>query len=285
MPVRPVMTWDYNAQPKESVSACNLCGDRRFVVMGVRDRYKLPVQTHGCLTCGLLFANPRMTGAAYAAFYADGHYRDLLRATGRLKLPENELKALQIAYAQSLADFLAPFVGPGRSVLDVGGAPGLVARTLMQLFKFSSVRIVDPAPCDAYPGISIWPETFEGHAPDSLWDVVLMCQTVDHLLDLRGSLEKAWRLLKDDGLFFVDVAELRRSLAWYKTGLLGVLKVDHPYCIAEEVMEYALRTVGFEVIRKTYAMSAWHVGYLCRKSVPARATFPDAEALMREVRR
>lgn len=284
LPVVP--PWDYASEPKEAVSECNLCGGKVFCVMATRDRYGLPQETDGCLTCGLLFLNPRMTPEAYSQFYAEGHYRELLAGFRNRPYDEGRVRAHQTAYGLELAAFVAAKRKPGqRTVLDIGGAPGTAAMTFAQVLQTEQPLVVDPAPC--IPGVRHSPRTFEDYATDEKFDFVLMCQTVDHLLDLRGSLEKVHGLLADGGLFFVDVSELRRSLKFFGGGLFNVVKVDHPYCLAEEVMEYALGLTGFRVIRKTYAMTAWHVGYLCEKTVPYNRRLPSYEvaALLREVRR
>ena len=57
--------YDYGAQPKEPVTACNLCGSTEFVVITHRDRYWYAAPAHACRRCGLVFLNPRMTAEAY----------------------------------------------------------------------------------------------------------------------------------------------------------------------------------------------------------------------------
>ena len=56
-------------------------------------------------------------------------------------------------------------------------------------------------------------ETIAGFAEDydpgeRRWDLVLLCQTIDHLLDVRGTLESMRRMTADDGHAFVDVLDL-----------------------------------------------------------------------------
>ena len=38
---------------------------------------------------------------------------------------------------------------------------------------------------------------------DRQFQIVLMCQAIDHLLDIKGALEAVRRLIAADGLFFV----------------------------------------------------------------------------------
>ena len=68
--------YDYAAQPREALTACNLCGSPQLVTITHRDRYGFPATASACARCGLEFLNPRMTADAYARFY-DGVYRPL----------------------------------------------------------------------------------------------------------------------------------------------------------------------------------------------------------------
>ena len=73
------LEYDYSAQPKQTLTSCNLCGATEFVILAHRDRYGYPAQAHACRTCGLVFLNPRMTAEAYGRFY-NGVYRPLVSA-------------------------------------------------------------------------------------------------------------------------------------------------------------------------------------------------------------
>src|SRR4029434_5101992 len=55
------LDYDYAAQPKQTLTSCNLCGAAEFVILTHRDRYGYPVQAHACRRCGLVFLNPRLT--------------------------------------------------------------------------------------------------------------------------------------------------------------------------------------------------------------------------------
>jgi hypothetical protein len=48
--------------------------------------------------------------------------------------------------------------------------------------------------------------------------VVIICQTVDHLLDVAGTLARVRQLLSDDGLLFIDIVDFRA--AYCATGRL-----------------------------------------------------------------
>ena len=65
-------TFDYAAAAKESV-ACALCGQAGFEPLASIDRHGMGLATVGCRTCGLVQTRPRLTAAAFDAFYRDDY--------------------------------------------------------------------------------------------------------------------------------------------------------------------------------------------------------------------
>src|SRR5688572_12785331 len=131
--------FDYAAQPRESVTACNLCGACTFIVLTHHDRYGFPAQAHACGRCGLVFLNPRMTEAAYGRFY-DGVYRPLVSAFHGRQIDAQTIQAEQKEYAIERGEFIRPFVKEGhrRTMLDIGGSTGVVAHHFATTFGFDA---------------------------------------------------------------------------------------------------------------------------------------------------
>lgn len=282
--------WDAEAQPWEAVEACNLCGGKRFVTLTHEDRYGFAVASAACTDCGLVFLDPHPTAAAYAAFYRDT-YRPLVSAFHGRVIDASSVEVEQVEYARALAGLLAPFLdGRGaESLLDVGGSTGVVAEVICTAYGLSGT-VLDPAPDEltraADRGLATVPGTIETFEPDTDgFDVVLLCQTLDHVLDASGALAKLRGLLADDGVLFVDVVDFRAA---YLRGwsVEGATKVDHPYSFTESTIESMLLRAGLAVARKDYAADQLHVGYVCRPG-PAVDALPPADSvheLLRELR-
>jgi SAM-dependent methyltransferase len=262
--------------PLERVTACNLCGSDRFVQIARRDRYALPMRTSLCEACGLVFLNPRPTAEGYREFYAR-HYRPLVTAyTGRAYDDPAVLAAEQADYArrldeQLLSDHLRPH---HRTLLDVGGSTGGVARHFVECYGLRAVCL-DPSPQEAdaarNQGIETVTGLVEDYDPgDRRFDVILLCQTVDHLLDVGGALAKIHHWLAEDGLFFVDPLDFRAMLR-RQHGVVPAVKIDHPYCLIRETMDLYLARAGFEVVALDVSGNPFHLDYLCRKSAPSAA--------------
>jgi SAM-dependent methyltransferase len=285
------LDFDYPAQPREAVTTCNLCKGTVFVVLTHRDRYGYPAQAHACCECGLVFLSPRMTAEAYGRFY-DGVYRPLVSAFHGRLIDAQSIQAEQRDYARERAELLQPFIqGSGlKTMLDIGGSTGVVAHHFAQAFDLK-VTLIDPAPLELEQARGFGLETITGLVEQyefgyRTFDVVAICQTVDHLLDVSGTLARVRHLLTGNGLLFIDIVDFRAA---YLRGwsVEDAIKIDHPYYLTQEAMAAYLRRAGFEILRKDYAADHLHVSYICApgNADPAALPRPDqVEALLREVR-
>ena len=270
---------------------CNLCAAREFVILSHRDRYGYPVQAHACRHCGLVFLNPRMTADAYGRFY-DGIYRPLVSAFHGRLIDARTIQAEQHDYAEERAEFIRPFItnSPRQTMLDIGGSTGVVAAHFAKEFGLQGT-LIDPAPLEVEQAQRLGLETITGLVEQHdfatrRFDVVIICQTVDHLLDVAGTLARVRQLLSDNGVLFIDIVDFRAAFLrnW---SVEAAIKIDHPYYLTERTMMAYLRSSGFEVLRSDYAADHLHVSYVCRPAaadVDAMPTAASVEEMLREVR-
>jgi SAM-dependent methyltransferase len=260
--------FDYGAQSKRDVTQCNLCGATAFVVLTHRDRYRFAAEAHGCLRCGLVFLNPVMDAPAYGRFYA-GTYRPLVSAYHGRLIDARTIQEEQRGYAADRAALVAPFLEGRRSraVLDIGGSTGVVAAHFAHRFGLEAV-VVDPAPLEVEEARKLGLETVTGFVEDydpagRTFDLVLLCQTIDHLLDVASALAAIRRLIAADGLLFVDIVDFRAAYLRNRS-VEEAVKIDHPYYLTEATAAAYLQRAGFEIVRMDYAADHLHVGYVCR---------------------
>ena len=285
------LAFDYRAQAKVRVEHCNLCGESTFVGLTHRDRYGYPATASGCARCGLVFLDPVMTRVAYADFYMRT-YRPLVSAFHGRLIDARTIQQEQREYAAERGDLLAPHVeGHGyATLLDIGGSTGVVADVLARRFDLRAT-VVDPAPLETVQAQALGIETIEGLVEDidlgaRRFDVVALCQTVDHLLDVAGTLHRVRDLLTPGGLLFVDIVDFRA--AYLRQGAVeDAVKIDHPYYLTEATMGAYLARTGFEIARVDYAADHLHVSYIAHPSTPRPDALPASAAtgeLWREVR-
>jgi ubiquinone/menaquinone biosynthesis C-methylase UbiE len=283
--------YDYASQPHDLLKACNLCGGNVLVTLTHRDRYGYSAQASACTRCGLVFLNPRMTAGAYAGFY-DGVYRPLVSAFHGRLIDARTIQAEQREYAADRAELVRPFLKRSglTTMLDIGGSTGVVAGYFAQAFGLTGT-LIDPAPLEVQEARAFGLETITGLVEEydfggRRFDLVLICQTVDHLLDVAGTLKRVRELLTPNGYLFIDIVDFRAAYLrnW---SVEDATKIDHPYYLTQETMTAYLKRAGFESMRASYAADHLHVSYLCRPTQPASHALPDAATvvdLLREIR-
>jgi hypothetical protein len=283
--------YDYAAQPREWLSSCNLCGGTLLVNLTHRDRYGFPAQASACARCGLVFLNPRMTADTYGRFY-DGVYRPLVSAFHGRLIDARSIQDEQREYAADRASFARPFIeGIGlRTLLDIGGSTGVVAAHFMRTFGLSGT-LIDPAPAEVEEARSFGLETITGLVEQHQFggrrfDLVLICQTVDHLLDVAGTLARVRKLMTPGGRLFIDIVDFRAAYLrnW---SIEDATKIDHPYYLTQGTMNAFLRRAGFNVLRVDYAADHLHISYICSVGTPVPDALPDPASVaefFREIR-
>jgi SAM-dependent methyltransferase len=284
--------FNYETQPKIEILNCNLCGGCEFTIISHQDRYGYATQAHLCHDCGLVALNPRMTADAYTVFYRS-IYRPLVSAFHGRLIDARTIQDEQRDYARQLAQFLVPYMARIRegTLLDVGGSTGIVSEHLLQQFELKAT-VLDPAPEELANAKNLGMDVVAGFLedyrvePDNRFDLIVLCQTIDHLLDVNSSLRKIKQLLKPNGLFFVDIVDFRAAYIRNQS-VEDAIKVDHPYYLTESTMETYLRRLGFGILRKNYASDHLHIGYLCVHTEPENDLLPDpsqVQALKSEIR-
>lgn len=248
---------EWPKSPREYVP-CNLCGaEQGFMHEGFKDRYGFPQESARCPHCDLVFLTPRMTREAYARFYETA-YRPLVSAFHGREINAKTIQPEQREYGRRLASILEPWIRGHRTLLDVGGSTGAVAGELASKLGLKTT-VLDPSPSELAEAEKAGHDVIPGTVEDAVipadwrWDVVTLCQTVDHLLDPMLALRKLRSLLAPGGLFWVDILD-------YDT--TREIKVDHPYNFTEGTMRAYLGRVGFKVLLTERHNN--HVGFLCR---------------------
>src|SRR5262249_50459408 len=118
------------------------------------------------------------------------------------------------------------------------------------------------------------------------FDVVTICQTVDHLLDIGGTPTRARDILSGHGGPVIDIPDFPAALLPHPS-VEEAIKIDHPYYLTDPTMVAYLKRSGFEVLRSDYAADHLHVSYMCRPGAARPTALPSKSSvddLLREVR-
>jgi len=283
--------YDFAAQPKEHSGRCNLSGATDLITITHVDRYGYPARADLCRSSGLVFLNPVMTQAAYTDFYIHT-YRPLVSAFHNRLIDAQTIQAEQRSYAAEIIEFVAPAFAnhPMRNLLDIGGSTGVVAAEFIKAFGCKAT-VVDPAPdelaCAGEMGMRAIPGFIENvDVGSGSNDFVMICQSIDHLLDVDLAIQRMRDAMTDDGLFFIDIVDFRAAYLRNQR-IEDAIKIDHPYYFTRQTIEAYLRKHGLRVERMNFAADHLHVGFLCRKCEPTKDFLPDSrwiESFIDEIR-
>jgi len=268
------------AQDTEGVERCNLCGSTHKVRVSERDRYGYAVALSVCSRCGLGFLDPRMTADAYGEFY-DGIYRPLVSAYHGRRIDAETIQDEQEQYAAEIVEWVAAALPrPPASLLDIGGSTGVIAGAFQRVFGLRAT-VLDPAPEELAVAAAAGMETVAGFAEDydpgeRRFELVLLCQTIDHLLDVRSTLAAMRRMVVDDGVAFVDLLDVG-FMVRRRGQIEQAVKVDHPFYLTRATGHAYLAQAGFTVVAERMSADG-HWGFLARAGQPAE---PDWELLAR----
>lgn len=273
------LSYDYGTHATERPAECNLCDARGHAVeAAARDRYGYPATFVVCRRCGLGYLCPRLSATQYAHFYSE-IYRPLVSAYHGRRIDAQTVQLEQRGYAAELAAFLLPLlVSSPRTILDVGGSTGVVAGELAARLN-ARATVLDPSPDELAVARAAGMETIAGFVEDfdpgkRRWHLVLLCQTIDHLLDVRGTLAALRRMTAHRGRVFVDIVDVDAALR-RTGGIERVVKIDHPYYLTRPTAVALFALTGFTIVAERLSDDG-HRGFVL---APGPCAEPDWAAL------
>ena len=223
--------FDPDVRFQHGVAFCPVCSHDGQREHGPNyDRYGFIYPPTTCEGCGLVYLLQHIGAKAYAEFYRSGAYRRLVSAYhGR------EMGGCDEDYAISVYKFIE-MRNPQASILDIGGAPdGL----------YMNSDIIDPA-IDGQTA-----ETFDPAGRQ--WDLITVCQTVDHLLEPGSVFKKLATCLAPDGVLFFDVVDFDATSEY---------KIDHPCNFNARSATMLAHVAGLRIDKMERHDN--HLRYLCR---------------------
>lgn len=242
--------FDYRNAPKESLSVCPGCGAsvaEQTEAFCSWDRYGYGTETRWCCQCDMLFVNPRLTPAAYAAFYDEGIYRRLIKAfsgkSNEHELPQERVLRLGQLLQETLKD--RPV-----STLNIGGTRADYD-VLSRVLTLRDYLCLNPGGDDAGDGYRVEKTTLEEFdGKGQTYDLICLFGTLNHLLLPLLSFQKIASLLAPGGIFVFDfkdpLAKMERV-----AHPSGALQFDHAVYPTHQTLYHMLDRVGLACLSRT----------------------------------
>lgn len=256
------------------VTVCRICGCAEYEVVSKRDRHGFELPFHMCLRCGMVYIAKRLSDADYAKFYKDDYYK-LVSAYWEQCFGPRRKRKEQRKYADRFVPFIVPYLKARKySIIDVGGGVGVIAANLNgELVKKGKVvdcTILDPSPDAVSQAKTLDMVAIKGLAEHhkfatNQYDLVLMCRSIDHLIDPVGTIKRIRASLTRKGVFFCDYVDLAFTLI--KRQIPRALHLDHLFNFTEKPFLTMMARCGLEPCSKQFVDKS-EKGYLFRKCPP-----------------
>lgn len=180
------------------ILSCNFCGSEsqiKLFTVSVQNNKADIVQ---CKNCRLVFLNPQFKPDEIEGFYRDEYFKDHIKPEVLRSLEESGFHLFK-----KLEKYLPK---PGK-VLDFGAAIGSHLYSFRRFgWDVSGVEISEYVRKKAKEiyNIELFPNLEAAGFPENNFDLIVMNQVIEHVLDPVGLMKKISGILKPGGILFVS---------------------------------------------------------------------------------
>jgi 2-polyprenyl-3-methyl-5-hydroxy-6-metoxy-1,4-benzoquinol methylase len=253
---------NFSKKPYESVVECDLCGGKKFSLVGSFDsaewdlikKYYLENEEENnpflkipqkfnllkCNSCGLSFVNPRINDDVVNRFYREyfsGKYRDYIHSYDSLFRED-----VYREYFKMIKPFL-PSIVANKKFLDIGCATGEFMKVVSEN-GFSSMGI--DVVSDSLKKAKNYGEVLIGDALEQLEKIrekslflVVMVDSIEHLASPRRVLELVNEKMEEGGIIFIETPNLENG---------SDIMSRHFHLFSQDTIVLALKKCGFETV-------------------------------------
>jgi len=199
------------------MQTCELCKGNRFHVIATEIR-EGPGTILQCDTCGLVLQDIQQTESDLKNYYNLDYQRTNSLREGEIQSPQEHFNDSIKAFEQ-VFERIRPYLADNKKVLDIGCGTG----ELLYLVKPYVKEVTGIELNEEFVGfikndlgIPAFAEDVNRiNFPDKSFDLIFCIMTLDHLLNPYETLITMKRLLKDDGILYIEVPNRREALNYY----------------------------------------------------------------------
>jgi 2-polyprenyl-3-methyl-5-hydroxy-6-metoxy-1,4-benzoquinol methylase len=264
----------HDLQLKTRSIDCPLCGSGNHKALCQNDRYKMGLITVGCLTCGMIFINPRPTEEFLNQFYTSD-YRRFYQSV-EYPTPQFIQSGTLIPRAESTVKIISNLIDEEQQGdwLDIGCGEGTLLRYAAKKFKRFKFYGVEPGvqfsdyARQTTGAQAIYTEswdTFISHNA-KMYDLITMSHVLEHAIDPVKMLSTASNMLTMEGYFYIEVPNVMNQ----NCKGIGNIHIGHLHSFYPQTIRYAFECSGLKIIRdyldglpsKTPSMA-----YICKRGM------------------
>lgn len=233
----------------EPLSPCPVCGAKA----GKTRRVVRAELVATCSACGCWYRHPRPTAGELSKIYDKSYYN----SWGMHDNAQAVLQAKQATFAPLLAaaeSAVSPALPRPWNILDVGAATGLLLDLAQKRGMEPYGVELNPYSADILRNRFGRERVFEGeltHCPfdAGFFHIITMTDVIEHVLDVRGTLEAAWRLLRPGGVLVMTTPQIDSLSRKLLRGKWLHFKAEHIQYFTAGALTGAVRQAGFQDVR------------------------------------
>lgn len=184
---------------------CSFCGSPDHSLHYQEDEWKVVK----CSNCGFVYTNPQPTPEALPYYYTEDYFKDK-RHKSKFYNEDGSQKIIIEDYSNRIIDIENNVNSRGR-LLEIGSARGGFLSVMRDRgWTVEGVEISsDAAELAQQKGIETYVGIFDNFEPKQLFDAICLYQTLEHVHNPKGVLNKAFELLNPDGVLVVEVPNVK----------------------------------------------------------------------------
>jgi len=265
----------YSASTKE-IHNCPICNGLSFETISFENRHKINLPTVICKNCSLVMVNPRPSNEWYSTFYKEWFWTVYIGGKKSAKdLYQDDQQEYKGKLIGDLIMSRASYIKTSsQNYLDIGaGLGGLVGYIKSQNNDWNVVA-VEPSKEAAElirsknnNTIHVFENSLEEiNLIAEKFDIISLIHVLEHCLNPTHFLSQVRGMLKDDGIFYIEVPDL------YSDHWIGkdFFHIAHAFLFDKETLKLALNKAGLDCIEFVNSpvedVWPWGVGVFAKKS-------------------
>ena len=249
-----------------------------------------------CEKCSFTKLNPLPTQEELNSFYSN-QYREKFSS-------QNYVDDSVVNYEQQRADRIVDVIKDDfninyKYILDIGCSSGTLLKTISNLSaNITPSSIYGIEMNDNYrdyilnSGLSIKKnitnENIENFyiGKENMFDFISLVHVLEHLHNPRKALEAIQKLLNKDGLFYIEVPNLKTP---YSNLTKNYFAIYHLYYFSEKSLRFLLEDVGFSIVEEKQ-IAGTSICFVCKKNtfnnIPVREKYNNEfESIVRTLQK
>ena len=252
-----------------------LCNADNPIVISKKDEYGLYQENVMCGSCGLIYANPRLSEKSYQKFYSSNFYREIYDESSDSE--KRLLKTPDPHIFQKVNDIYK--INPKTNVLDFGCGAGWNLKYFKDAGAICSG--IDYSYFLVNLGIKHGYSLKQGGLDEveGKFDVIILNHVYEHFLNPIDDLKKLSNHLAPNGIIYIEVPNIYNFSA-------SQMHIPHTYCFSPDTFPYYVQKSNMKILDFGSAGNGYHMyGVFKKSSNKGDLPIPSFDIALREYKR